>query len=340
MSCLLFTVLTAPLAAQAGVRLTASVPFHAGPDGVLLGNFDPGVTVVPGRVQGSWREVLLEAWVWTPSTGPTTRDGFNLVITQVGGENLRRAPNQDRVARALEGVLLNRVRTQGGWTLVRRAVWVPVASLPAAARPQATPPPPPPPAAAPPTGPPTPVTVPADGPVRSPAGRARQVTEVGRVRRNATVSLGPGMDQVGRLPQDLDVDVLERAGGWVKVRADVWVREEDVGPALATAADAVTLSALQADPERFVGRTVTWRLQYLSVQTADELRPELPAGQPYVLTRGPLPEAGFVYVAVTRDQAARFRGMQPLDEFVARGTLLAARTRYLPTPVLQLEAMP
>ena len=69
-----------------------------------------------------------------------------------------------------------------------------------------------------------------------------------------------------------------------------------------------------------MGQPVTWRLQFLSVQTADELRPELPPGMPYLLTRGPLPEAGFVYVAVTAEQAQRFRAMNPLDEFVARGT--------------------
>ncbi|HSR15481.1 MAG TPA: hypothetical protein VLL51_06990, partial [Gemmatimonadales bacterium] len=85
---------------------------------------------------------------------------------------------------------------------------------------------------------------------------------------------------------------------------------------------------------------VIWRLQYLSVQTADELRPELPAGQPYVLTRGPLPAAGFVYVLVTREQAERFRAMNPLEEFVANGIVRAARTRYLPTPVIELQGAP
>ena len=56
----------------------------------------------------------------------------------------------------------------------------------------------------------------------------------------------------------------------------------------------LTTEQLRADPARYLGQPVTWRLQFLSVQTADELRPELPPGMPYLLTRGPLPEAGFV----------------------------------------------
>jgi hypothetical protein len=76
------------------------------------------------------------------------------------------------------------------------------------------------------------------------------------------------------------------------------------------------------------------------VQTADELRPELPAGQPYVLARGPLPEAGFVYVVVSREQAERFRAMEPLEEFRANGVIRATRTRYLATPVIELRGQP
>jgi hypothetical protein len=94
---------------------------------------------------------------------------------------------------------------------------------------------------------------------------------------------------------------------------------------------------LRTEQDKLVGQSVTWRLQFLAVQRADELRPELPAGQPYLLTRGPLPEVGFVYVAVSADQMPRFRSMSPLDEFVARGRIRASRTRHLPTPVIELD---
>jgi hypothetical protein len=111
-----------------------------------------------------------------------------------------------------------------------------------------------------------------------------------------------------------------------------------VRPALDSAS--VTLEQLRAEPEKYTGQAVTWRLQYLALQVADELRPELPPGEPYILARGPLPEAGFVYVSVTREQAERFRKMSPLDEFTANGTIRSPRTRYLPTPVIELRRTP
>ena len=77
-----------------------------------------------------------------------------------------------------------------------------------------------------------------------------------------------------------------------------------------------------------------WTLEVIAVQKADDLRPELPTGQPYVLARGPLPEAGFVYMVITTDQAATFRGLQPLTRVRVRATVRAGRSKYLPVPVL------
>src|SRR2546428_7864032 len=37
-------------------------------------------------------------------------------------------------------------------------------------------------------------------------------------------------------------------------------------------------------------------LQFIALEQADELRPEIPAGGTYLLARGPLPERGFAYV--------------------------------------------
>ena len=95
---------------------------------------------------------------------------------------------------------------------------------------------------------------------------------------------------------------------------------------------------MQATPEKFVGQTLDWRLQIIAVQLADELRPEMPSGQPYLLTRGPLPEAGFVYVMIPPDRVAEFRALPALHEMTLRVTLKAARTRYLATPVAELVA--
>jgi hypothetical protein len=84
---------------------------------------------------------------------------------------------------------------------------------------------------------------------------------------------------------------------------------------------------------------VVWRLHFLARQEADELRPEMPKGQPYLLTRGPLPESGFVYVMVSSAQANLVEGLRPLDEIRIEGIIRSGRTRYLPTPVVELTRL-
>jgi hypothetical protein len=81
---------------------------------------------------------------------------------------------------------------------------------------------------------------------------------------------------------------------------------------------------------------VEWRVQFVAIQKADELRPEIPEGQPYLLTRGPLPEPGFVYVVVPSNKVSQFEAVPALKELTIRGTIRAASTKYLPTPVIDL----
>lgn len=307
---------------QSRGRLERTTPFHATANGTRLGEIRAGQQVELGPRQGNWRQIVFEGWIFSASIDPVREAGFSHRVTQSGGENLRATPNGALTGRALEGVFWTRVRTQGGWSLVRREVWIlgealvqpPAAQVPGTQAETVAPPPPPPPPAAPPT--------------------ERVVLRTGTV-----LSTGPGMDQIGKLPEPMTAEVTQRAGGWLKVRTETWVREGDTSPAPADSGQ-LTLAMLLEEPEKYLGARVTWRLQYLSTHVADELRPEMPAGQPYLLTRGPLPEAGFVYVSMTKAQAERFRSLQPLAEILVTATVLASRTRYLPIPVLRFEATP
>jgi hypothetical protein len=134
--------------------------------------------------------------------------------------------------------------------------------------------------------------------------------------------------------------VVSRSGEWVRVQLDAWVKESETRPASDSGAlTGVSAAEVRAAPGRYVGKVVDWRVQFLAVQQADELRPEIPTGRHYLLTRGPLPESGFVYVIIPNDQVERFRAMTPLQELVVRGTIRAASTRYLPNPVVELIAL-
>ncbi len=155
----------------------------------------------------------------------------------------------------------------------------------------------------------------------------------------ADVFLQPGAVALGSLASGTRGRVLGQSGEWVRVRFEGWVRASDLRPESGSAALGVSAAEVRADPTRYVGKTLDWRMQLVSIQTADELRPEIPAGQPYLLMRGPLPEPGFVYVMLPRSSVARFRALPPLAELTLRVTIRAASTRYLPTPVVELVAV-
>jgi hypothetical protein len=149
----------------------------------------------------------------------------------------------------------------------------------------------------------------------------------------------PDNGQTGTLAPGTRGRMLGQSGDWVRVQLEGWVRAADLKESTEGVLVGVSAAEVRAEPDRFVGQTVDWRLQLVSVQRADELRPEMPAGQPYLLMRGPLPEPGFVYVMVSGAEAEKMRTMPPLTELRMRVTIRAAKTRYLPTPVVELVAV-
>jgi hypothetical protein len=170
-------------------------------------------------------------------------------------------------------------------------------------------------------------------PTGAPAAAAPD-SSVTTLAGGSDLSATPDGPPIGRIEATRPVEVLERRDGWTRIQLDGWVRDAAVGDT--PPPDRISAAEIRADPERYVGQTVEWSLQVLAVEQADELRPELPLGQPYVLARGPLPETGFVYLVVEGDQVAAFRNLEPLTEVRVRATVRAGRTKFLPTPVLDL----
>ncbi len=293
----------APLAAQA-VRLPSDSRVYKTPGGVPLGTVLAGAAVTPGARQDAAIEIGLEGWIATSSLGPFNRDGFDAVITRRPQENLRDAPNGKVIARFAAGAGFTRVEAQGGWTRVRRKVWLPERSLPAAV-----------PAAA------------AAGP--------GWFELVGR----APLALVPGGTPIGTLDSGAMGRSVARSGAWTRLQFEVWVPDSLARPAPDQVLRGVSAAEIRADPGRFLGKVLEWRLQFVALQKADELRPEIPPGREYLLARGPLPEPGFVYVVLDPSQVRQFEGLPPLKELVLRGTLRAATSKYLPTPILDLVAI-
>ena len=332
-------LLAGPLAGQEERRLAEPADLHRDPAGTPLVSLPVGAPVETGDAQGDWRQATIEGWIYQPSTSPTKRDGFDLVVSSDEGENLRRVPNGPIVGRAREGTLLERVGEKGKWFRVRRDGWVPREAVPAK-----------PPGSTRAAGTRSDSASPAQGRAQSrtpppatppvPAGSPPPSIEGVETIRETGLSRMPDSAPASTLPAGTPARVVGRSGEWVRVQLEGWVRDADVKPAEAGALAGISAAEVRAAPERFLGQTLDWRLQVIAVQLADELRPEIPSGRPYLLTRGPLPEPGFVYVVIPPERIAEFRALPPLHEMVMRVTLKAARTRYLATPVAELVSTP
>ena len=348
-ACLLLAALVAgPVAAQDQRHLSDSTDLHRDPEGAPLVSLPAGTPIETGAAKGDWREAAVEGWIFSPSTSPTKRDGYDLVVTSDEGENLRENPNGAVVGRVREGTLLERVGKQGKWFQVRREGWVPRSAVaarqgqgkqPAQAqgkdlsRAQAKPDAATQGQSAAAKAPAVPAKArTAAGPAAEPSGPAEGV----EVSRETGLARAPDSTPYATLQPGIPARVMGRSGEWVRVQLDGWIKEADLKPADNGVLREVSAEEVQKTPARYVGQPLEWRLQLIAVQVADELRPEIPTGHPYLLTRGPLPEPGFVYVTVPDTMVARFRALPPLTELTLRVSLTAARTRYLATPVADL----
>jgi len=260
--------------------------------------------VTPGRSQGNAVEVQFEGWLPTGSLGATQRDSFDVVVRKRPNETLRSAPSGAALARVSFNVGFLRVESRGDWTRVRRTAWIDQRAIPAGQ----------------------------DGAGGgSPGGPDRA-----EVMRKVPLASAPGGAVIGEADSGAAARVLARSGGWTRVQLEAWVPDSALRSTDSRVLVGLSQAEVRANPAKYVGQLVEWRVQFVAIQKADELRPEIPFGQSYLLTRGPLPEPGFVYVVIPSASASRFQAIPALKELTLRGTIRAATTKYLPTPVLDL----
>ena len=300
---LLLTLATSALAAQTPARLERELRFTKAPGSPPLGSFLSGAEIIVGRPSGGALEVVLEGWLPSASLGPLNRDGFDAAVTKRPEELLRPATDAKPMAKVSANAGFQRLESDGKWTRVRRTVWVDQKALRAAA----------------------PATAP------DPAASDR-----GALGLASPLAIVPGGVSIGSADSGTGLRVLSHASGWTRIQLDVWVPDSVVRPADDLALQGVSQAEVRANPARYLGKVLEWRLQFVAIQKADELRPEIPQGASYLLTRGPLPEPGFVYVMISRSLLPRFEALPPLRDLTVRGTLRSASTKYLPTPVLEL----
>jgi hypothetical protein len=334
------TLLSVPAIAQARYRVTTDGEwFHQEANGRRLARLARGALVsgaesTGGDAQGpsDWMRVVIEGWIWGESVGPTPRAGFDLTVTRAPEENLRSSAGGALVAKLAQGFLLTKVAEDGQWVRVQRSGWVRRTGLEAAAAEAgsgvATP------------GPRPGVSPPATDSVRSaPAGDPPRVQPT----RQTPLYRAPEGPEAGSLSPETPLRVIEKTGEWTRVQVEGWVKTEDVATAPPGVLVGVSAAELRADPARYEGKVVLWALQYVSTQVADDLRPDIPAGMTYLLARGPLPERGFVYVAVAEGRRSLVETLTPLAALRITARVRAGRSRFIGNPVvdlLTLEVLP
>ena len=238
-------------------------------------------------------------------------------VTRAPEENLRAAPGGALVAKLPHGFLLSKVGAQRRWMHVQRTGWMPRAALEVVAD----------------TGAATPGRRPEDSLPPHADGAGAQPG------RRATLYRAPDGPAAGTLAPSTPLRVLSRSGDWTRVQVEAWVKTADLSAAAPGVLVGVSAAELRADPERYLGQTLGWTLQYIAQEKADELRPEMPAGATYLLARGPLPERGFVYVVVPEAKRALVASLAPLTVIHVTARVRAGRTRYLGNPVVDLLSL-
>jgi hypothetical protein len=286
--------------------------------------FEGAVLTVEDR-QGRWERSVLEGWIWTPSVSSTDRDGFDLVVSNPGGENLRESPAGDarRVARLLRGMLLDRVEQQGGWTRVRRTAWLWAESTIDVER----------------EGDElriaTPVRV--DSAVTS--GPAELPDRIAVTEGGGRLHVSPDGDTLAVVNEGADLEVLARRGSWARVRLEGWVWVPATIPADSAAPGDLTPADVSSNPEQYRGRRVQWRLQFVSLESAEPTRTDFYEGEPFMLVRATTGEQGFVYVAVPPELLVDVERLQPLETVEVMGRVRTGRSTLMGVPVLDLIAL-
>ncbi len=332
--------LARPLASQGG-RYRVSVDnawFYQDVAGRRIARLASGAVLSGGATRNDWIQVTLEGWIFSTSVGPSDRPDFDLLVTKTPNENLRGAPAGPLVAELAQGFGLKRATapdSSGRWVHVRRDGWVqrsalsPIADVVSTRTTDTT----------------TDTTARQGGltPGPRPGASGADTTRVDSTRaqpvRVTTLYRAPDGPEAGTVATDTPLRVLSRNGEWTRVQFEGWVKGGDLQAAPAGVQVGVTAAELRAEPQRYVGQVLRWNLEFIAIQKADELRPDIPSGSSYVLARGPLPERGFVYIVVPDARLPAFRAITPLATMTITARVRNGRSRYLGNPIVDLISL-
>jgi hypothetical protein len=285
-----------------------------------------------GATRNEWIQVTLEGWIFATSVGKSDRADFDFLVTRSPNENLRAAPAGPLVAELAQGFGLKRATapdSSGRWVHVMREGWVQRTALAPLADVVSTR-----------TADTTRDTSATQGAPTSPIPTPNPIDSTrAQPVRMTTLYRAPDGPEAGTIATETPLRVLSRNGEWTRVQFEGWVKGGDLQAAPAGVQVGVTAAELRAEPQRYAGQALKWNLEFIAIQKADELRPDIPNGASYVLARGPLPERGFVYIIVPDAKLPPFRALTPLATMTTIVRVRNGRSRYLGNPVVDLISL-
>lgn len=320
-----FALVAAPIAGSAGQERLQVVAERTdlkwSSTGRRLGWLAEGAPVERLGGQGGWTRARVRGWA---DADHLVRSGDRYAIGRP--ETPLRASASGPVRGGLiQGVQVQRVGGGGKWYEIELIGWMPDGAVrPAAAAVAEAPSEP---AVETPT--PEPVAESAPGPEREVEPFA-----VARLSARAGLRGAPEGPVLADLPAGVVVRALESRGGWTRVEVEGWVPasavqvgvEGDVDPEVVELAPSGT----------FVGRSVTWTVEYVAVQTADEWRTDFRRGETFALARVPGGEGRYVYLALPERLAPRFRELAPFERIRVAGTIRTERSELTGNPILDV----
>lgn len=318
------------VAGQSTARVRTAENVRREPNGEILARMEPGATLAVAGRQDRWLEVDLEGWVWSRSLQTTEQAGFNVVVAEAQGENLRDAPSGTILGRLGRGTFLEEVERRPGWIRVRRRAWIWAPSVVELSTPAAAAP-----AAAGAGGPPARPTPTVPGAARSPGA-------ITAAPRGAAILAAPDGDTVARVTGGTDLEVLSREGSWARVRLEGWTwlpQQASQADPPESSSGSLTPQMLAAEPAAHRGRVVSWELQFISLERAERVRTDFFEGEPFLLTRFAGPDGPFVYVALAADRVGELEGLVPLERLQVTGRVRTGASSLTGTPILDLVTL-
>ncbi len=251
-----------------------------------------------------WVHVELAGWLPADAVREERRGGFEWVVTRSGGARLLVEPGGAAVAELAEGFGFERRGEQGTWVRIRREgwLWAPSVEL-----------------------------VRGTAPVAEPGLFATGPAPV-------AVFSQPDGDTVATIAPGAGAQVVGRTGDWYRVRVEGWVygpAASDTSLRVADTGD-LTPAQLRADPNRYRGALVRWRVQVVALRRAESIRTDFREGEPYLLARGPSGDRGFVYLAVPPHLVARAETVASLSYVTVVGRVRTGRSDLMGSPVIDL----